>query len=85
LIFVERNCLSCHSVAGSGGQIASRLDGIGLRRDRASIVSTLASVETHKLSDADKESNNIVMSPSALSPREIEKVSDYLMSLPHYK
>jgi len=81
-LFIKRNCLSCHSVGSGGGQFGPRLDGISKRRDRAFIVDTLTAVEIHKLTDDDKNSDKIIMSPSAFSPAQIEKVSDFLISLP---
>ncbi len=84
-LFIKRNCLSCHSVGGGGGQFAPTLDGIGKRAGRDSIVATLTANETYKLTESDKNGDKIVMSPAAFSPSQIQKVADFLMTLPETK
>jgi mono/diheme cytochrome c family protein len=81
-LFIKRNCLSCHSVGESGGQFAPDLRGIGKRKGRDYIVATLSAAENHTLSESEKSGDKIVMSPAAFSPAQIQKVADFLMSLP---
>lgn len=72
-LFYNSGCLSCHSVAGLGGNRGPALDGVGRRHSRAAIESFLA----FPLSVGAKE-----MPRATLTSIERQEVIEFLLSLP---
>lgn len=83
-IFSTAGCLACHSVASLGGHFAPSLDGIGKHRTRAYIERVISKAELMPVNRDDtseySERGN-VMPPSGLTADQIQKVTDFIMTL----
>lgn len=78
----EKGCISCHSVAGVGGQFAVSFDGIGSRRKREFIEQRINASENLIVADSDEYGiRGVQMPPLNLSVSEINSIVDYLLTL----
>lgn len=74
LIYQANRCGACHIVNGVGMKVGPPLNGLKARRSRDWVIA-------HFL-DPQKLSPGTIMPPYRFSPREMERITDYLMSLP---
>lgn len=81
-IFTKNNCLSCHSIADSGGCLAPPLDGIAQRRGRDFIISRICN-SADQISRFSKVYKATELMPHPrLEQSEAKAVAGYLMSIP---
>ncbi|MBI3680272.1 MAG: cytochrome b N-terminal domain-containing protein [Acidobacteria bacterium] len=73
MVYQQNRCGACHQVNGAGVKLGPPLNGLSQRHDRAW-------VEGH-FADPQKFSPGTVMPPYRFSPRDLERVASYLMSL----
>jgi cytochrome c2 len=76
-------CVACHSIGEFGGWLGPRLDGVGARHNRAYIVAHVTDAQAHaKELSPQEEQVKSEMPRFNLSQDEIQKITDYLMTLP---
>lgn len=81
-LFYERGCTACHSIGKIGGHFAPALDAISKRRSKDYVRQHISNAELLVQGSADEyQGRGIVMPPSGLSAEEINKVTEFLMSL----
>lgn len=73
MVYQQHGCAACHQVNGAGMKIGPSLDGLAKRRSREW-------VEGH-FADPRKLSPGSVMPPYRLTPRELERITSYLLAL----
>ncbi|MCS7025677.1 MAG: cytochrome b N-terminal domain-containing protein [Bryobacteraceae bacterium] len=73
MIYQQFQCGSCHQVNGVGVKMGPSLNGLSKRRDRAW-------VEGH-FSEPQKYSPGTIMPPYRFTPKQMERITSYLMSL----
>lgn len=82
-LFFEKGCAACHSIQNLGGQFAAPLDGISKRKDRRAIEAQMSGAELLALpGDQEYGERGTIMPPSNLSPAEIMKITDFLLTVP---
>jgi mono/diheme cytochrome c family protein len=81
--FMANGCLSCHSIGNLGGHFAPALDGESKRRDRSYVQERITNAQffIQKMPDEYGE-RGLVMPPANLTKKDIEQVTDFIMSLP---
>lgn len=80
-LFNSHGCIACHGIGNIGGHFAPRLDGISQHRDRQYIVDRISVAEL--LTDnGEYQERGAVMPPSDLTEPQIQKIANFLMSLP---
>lgn len=85
-LLYSKGCLECHSVLGGGGEFAPALDGISKRQDRKYVLSRINNAELLQLGiGGEYQEKGTSMPPSNLSEKEIESITDFIMSLPPRK
>jgi cytochrome c2 len=82
-LFYERGCISCHSVNGLGGWIGPALNGVGARLSRDTIKYRISNggFKVEKMPGEESQKMN-VMPKSGATPKEIEQMTDFLLTLP---
>lgn len=82
-LFKEKGCIACHTIDHIGGWLGPKLNGIGGRLERSQIAENIANPAAVSKSEA----GNIDVLPQMprlkLSQSEIEKLTDYLLTLPN--
>jgi ubiquinol-cytochrome c reductase cytochrome b subunit len=73
MVYQQHGCAACHQVNGAGMKIGPSLDGLAQRRSREW-------VEGH-FADPRKLSPGSVMPPYRFTPRELERITSYLLAL----
>jgi len=73
MVYQHNGCAACHQVNGAGMKIGPSLDGLAQRRSREW-------VEGH-FADPRKLSPGSVMPPYRFTPRELERITSYLLAL----
>ncbi|MBI3207500.1 MAG: cytochrome c [Candidatus Solibacter usitatus] len=73
LVYQQNRCGVCHQVNGVGMKLGPPLNGLAARRTRAWVEEHFANPQ--KLSPGSK------MPPYRLNPRDLERLTSYLMSL----
>jgi ubiquinol-cytochrome c reductase cytochrome b subunit len=73
MLYQQFQCGSCHQVNGAGVKLGPDLNGLSRRRDRAW-------VEGH-FADPQKFSPGTVMPPYRFAPKDLERITSYLLSL----
>lgn len=82
-LFYDKGCAACHTAGGVGGQFAPDLDGIATRRNRTYIEQIINKAQTLALDSADEyNERGTMMPPLNLTPKEVSKITDFLMTLP---
>lgn len=82
-IYMKAGCVACHSIGKVGGWLAPSLDGIGARRTRQYIVAHISNARAEaNASDADITKVSSEMPHLELNAEQIQKIADYLMTLP---
>ena len=89
-LFLESGCMSCHSMAGTGGKTAPDLAGVGKRRTRAFIEAKIRDPQAHPnikvikgkppAGKAEKPKSKMIQAD--LFEDQIKQIAEYLMSLP---
>jgi len=82
-LFNDKGCIACHTVNNVGGWLGPNLNGVGGRLDRASIIQNInnpARVKKEEVGDIDVLPQ---MPKLNLSQDEIDKLADYLLTLPN--
>ena len=72
-IYIESGCASCHSINGTGGEVAPALNGVGARR-------TKEWIDQHFL-NPNKLSPGSMMPRYRFAPDKLKVLDDYLLSL----
>jgi len=81
LVF-EHGCTACHSIYGIGGHFAPAFDHLSKYRTEEYVKRRITNVEFFTQNEPDEyESRGTVMPPSNLSVEDIDKISQFLMSL----
>lgn len=73
LVYQQNRCNACHQVNGTGAKLGPPLNGLAKRRDKVW-------VEGH-FADPQKFSPGTTMPPYRLQPRDMERLTSYLLSL----
>jgi nitric oxide reductase subunit C len=82
-LYTDAGCLSCHSISGSGGDVGPAMDGVGTRRSPMWLVRHITNPEKHIATQPEvHETKTSMMPPTELTPIEIAKIVDYLLTLP---
>lgn len=85
-IFSSKGCIACHSIGDFGGWLGPKLDGVGGRLSKSVIASYVTDAQAYALStrpDADEYPSE--MPKLDLSADDIQKIVDYLLTLPASK
>lgn len=85
VIYDSLGCVACHSINKVGGWLGPQLDGIGGRHDRAYILQYITKAGVVARQSLNEEVVPPDMPSFNLSQRQLEKISDYLLSLPNDK
>lgn len=80
-LFYKNACIACHLVEGKGGRAGPSLDGVGTSRSRSFIEKRIADGAIVMKSGAAYQPSKYSMPPSTLSKQDIEKISEYLLTL----
>jgi cytochrome c2 len=82
-LFYERGCISCHSVNGLGGWIGPELNGVGTRLSADTIKFRIKSggFKVEKM-PGEKAKKVNVMPKATATPKEIDQITDFLLTLP---
>lgn len=82
-LYQKFGCAQCHQIQNAGGYFGPRLDAVWQRMDRDNIRAHITNAQVHAVSK-DKFFKQVPtpMPKFAATPEEIEKITDYLMSLP---
>lgn len=82
-LFNNKGCIACHTINNVGGWMGPKLDGVGGRIDRAKIIENIQ----NPAAVSKKDAGNIDVLPQMpklkLTEDEIEKITDYLLTLPN--
>lgn len=82
-LYVSAGCSSCHIVAKEGSNVGPALDGIGARRTPVWLMRHITNPEKHIETQPQAHDIKTTMMPATeLSPVEIAKIVDYLLTLP---
>jgi ubiquinol-cytochrome c reductase cytochrome b subunit len=73
MVYQQYGCVACHNVNGAGMQVGPALNGLAQRRSREW-------VEEH-FANPQKLSPGSAMPPYRFTPRELERITSYLMAL----
>lgn len=85
-LYLSTGCAACHSIAGSGGDVGPKLDGIGARRSPVWLMRHITNPQKHiETQPQAHETTTSMMPPTELSPVEIAKITDFLLTLPTTK
>ncbi len=79
-LYNDFGCVACHSIGQIGGWLGPRLDGVGGRHTRSYIVAHINNANIH--SENGSRSN---MPKFNASSDQVEKIADFLMTLPKLK
>lgn len=82
-LFRDKGCIACHSVQNAGGWLGPKLDGLGGRLDRSAIMENI----NNPAQISKREAGDIDVLPQMpklnLKQEEIEKITNYLLTLPN--
>jgi len=79
-------CVACHSIGKMGGWFGPRLDGVGGRHSRSYIVAHITDAQAHaKELRTDMDVNPSQMPRFNITPDQVEKITDFLMTIPELK
>jgi len=82
-LYYDLGCAACHSIGQVGGHLAPRLDGVAGRRSREYIVMHITNPVIHEQQTANPVEGILsVMPPAHATAQDIEKIADFLMTLP---
>ena len=82
-LFRDKGCIACHQIQNAGGWLGPNLDGVGGRMERATIIENInnpAQISKREAGDVDVLPQ---MPKLELKKEEIEKITDYLLTLPN--
>ncbi len=78
-------CVACHSIGTMGGWFGPRLDGVGGRHSRSYIVAHITNAQAHTKELAADVENPSLMPRFNITPDQVEKITDFLMTLSEFK
>ncbi len=81
----QSGCMACHSISGIGGKFGPAFDGIGARRSRKFITSHIINPQAEPKEFPEEGQVSIRMPPARATHDEIEKMVDYLLTLPELR
>ena len=82
-MYNKSGCIACHATGDVGGWFGQRMDGIGARRDRAYIAAHITDAQAHFMElSGTAEQMSSKMPRFMFSKEEVEKITDYLMTIP---
>jgi cytochrome c2 len=82
-IFDKQGCTACHSISGLGGWMGPQLDGIAGRHSRQYILEHISSPKIMVRESTEQQETWPQMPKLNLADQDIEKIADYLMTLPN--
>lgn len=81
-LFKKNGCMACHSVKGKGGKLGPALDGVGARRSRFYIENRIKGGAIIIYDSKKYKPSEYSMPASKLKGRHIDKITEYLLTLP---
>jgi mono/diheme cytochrome c family protein len=85
-LYSKFSCVACHATGDIGGWFGPRLDGVGARRDRAFIVAHITDAQAQaRVASGKGEETSAKMPRFAIAPDEVNKIADYLLTIPDLK
>ena len=84
-IYQQYACVACHEISGHGGHLGPALDGVGSRRSRDYIAARVMGGSIDIAEFPSKDSRTVYkMPPFKLQKDQVDKLVDYLMTLPQH-